>query len=84
VGPDWPLMGWGKGTNIARMGLTHHNMTFVKPAHPEFRKFEVDQFVQIVKDSADGSSSTRPALLAWWISTPIFALLLIAHCQKGS
>ena len=52
--PDEALMGWGEGTNIARMGLTRHNMTFVSPAHPEFRKFEVDQFVQLVKDGADG------------------------------
>jgi hypothetical protein len=51
---DLALMGWGEGTNIARMGLTDHRMTLVSPAHPEFRKFLVDQFVQLVKDGADG------------------------------
>jgi hypothetical protein len=51
---DLALMGWGEGTNIARLGLTDHNMTFVSPAHPEFRKFEVEQFVQLVKDGAEG------------------------------
>ncbi len=51
---DLALMGWGEGTNIARIGLTDHKMTFLSPAHPEFRKFEVDQFVQLVKDGADG------------------------------
>ena len=51
---DYALMGWGEGTNISRMRLTDHRMTFVSPAHPEFRKFEADQFVQLVKDGADG------------------------------
>ena len=52
--PDSALMGWGEGTNISRLRLTDHKMTFVSPAHPEFRKFEVDQFVQLVKDGAEG------------------------------
>ena len=51
---DLALMGWGEGTDVARLGLTDHNMTLVSPAHPEFRKFVVDQFVQLVKDGADG------------------------------
>ena len=51
---DLALMGWGEGTNIARMGLTDHKMTLLSPAHPEFRNFVVEQFVQLVKDGADG------------------------------
>src|SRR5208337_4952798 len=58
---DLALMGWGEGTNIARMGLTDHKMTFLSPAHPEFRKFEVDQFVQLVKDGADGFQFDKTA-----------------------
>ncbi len=51
---DLPLMGWGEGTISARMGLTNSNMTVVSPAHPDFRKYLIDQFVQLVKDGADG------------------------------
>ncbi len=51
---DSASMGWGEGTNIARMGLTDHRMTFVSVSHPEFRKFEVDQFVELIRDGADG------------------------------
>ena len=51
---DLPLMGWGEGTMSARLGLTNSNMTLVSPAHPEFRKLLLDQFVQLVKDGADG------------------------------
>lgn len=52
--PDWATMGWGEGTISARMGLTRHNMTLVSPAHPEFQKLLLDQYVQLVKDGADG------------------------------
>jgi hypothetical protein len=51
---DLPLMGWGEGTMSAHLGLTNLNMTLVSPAHPEFRKLLLDQFVQLVKDGADG------------------------------
>jgi hypothetical protein len=51
---DIPLMGWGEGTISARLGLTQSNMTVVSPAHPEFRKFLLDQFVQLAKDGAEG------------------------------
>jgi len=51
---DLPLMGWGEGTISARMGLTNSNMTVVSPAHPEFRKFLLDQFARLVEDGADG------------------------------
>ena len=29
-------------------------MTLISPAHPEFRKFLLDQFVELVRDGADG------------------------------
>ncbi|MGA8153591.1 MAG: DUF6259 domain-containing protein [Terriglobales bacterium] len=51
---DWPMWGWGEGTISARMGLTQSNMTQVSPAHPEFRKFLIDQYLQLLKDGADG------------------------------
>ena len=52
--PDWPLFGWGEGTISARAGLTPSNMTLVSPSHPEFRKFLMDQYLQLVRDGADG------------------------------
>ena len=52
--PDWPVFGWGEGTISGRMGLTRHNMTLVSPSHPGFRKLLLDQYVQLVKDGADG------------------------------
>jgi len=52
--PDWTVLGWGEGTMGARTGLTPHNMTLVSPAHPEFRKFEMDQYLQLVRDGAEG------------------------------
>lgn len=51
---DWPLFGWGEGTIGARAGLSPSNMTLVSPAHPEFRKLEIDQYLQLVRDGADG------------------------------
>jgi len=58
---DSALMGWGEGTNVSRLRLTDHKMTFVSPAHPEFRQFEVDQFVQLVKDGAEGFQLDKTA-----------------------
>ena len=52
--PDYSLMGWGEGTISARLSLTRSNMTLVSPAHPEYRKFLVDQFVERVKDGGQG------------------------------
>ncbi len=51
---DLPLAGWGEGTISAHLGLTQSNMTLVSPAHPEFRDLLLQQFVQLVKDGADG------------------------------
>ena len=52
--PDWITLGWGEGTISGRAGLTPSNMTLVSPAHPEFRKLEMDQYLQLVRDGADG------------------------------
>jgi hypothetical protein len=51
---DWPIFGWGEGTISARMGLARSNMTAVSPAHPEFRKFLMDQYMQMIRDGAEG------------------------------
>lgn len=52
--PDWHLFGWGEGTVSARAGLTPSEMTLVSPSHPEFRKYEMDEYLQLVRDGADG------------------------------
>jgi hypothetical protein len=52
--PDWSLSGWGEGAIGARMGLARSNMTKVSPSHPEFRKFLMDQYLQLVRDGAEG------------------------------
>jgi len=51
---DFPAFGWGEGTSSARMRLTEHKMTTLSLSHPGFREFEVEQFVQLAKDGADG------------------------------
>jgi hypothetical protein len=52
--PDWVLSGWGEGTIGARMGLARSNMTKVSPSHPEFRKFLMDQYLELVRNGAEG------------------------------
>lgn len=52
--PDWSLSGWGEGTIGARMGLTRSNMTKVSPSHPEYREFLMEQYLQLVRDGAEG------------------------------
>jgi Domain of unknown function (DUF6259) len=52
--PDWKPEGWGEGTMGARLGLAQSNMTMVSPWHPEFHKFLMDQYLQLVRDGADG------------------------------
>lgn len=52
--PDWHLSGWGEGTISARAGLTRSNMTLVSPSHPEFREFLMNQYLQLVRDGAEG------------------------------
>ena len=62
--PDWQLHGWGEGTISARSGLTRSNMTLVSPAHPEFRKYLIDQYLQLVRDGADGFQFDKTNALA--------------------
>ena len=52
--PDWSLNGWGEGTISARLGLTRSNMTKVSPSHPQFREFLMNQYMQLVRDGAEG------------------------------
>lgn len=52
--PNWLLSGWGEGTISARNGLTRSYMTFVSPAHPAYRNYLVDQYLQLIRDGADG------------------------------
>lgn len=52
--PDWTILGWGEGTISARAGLTPRNMTLVSPAHKELRKLEMDEFLELVREGADG------------------------------
>ena len=63
--PDWSVVGWGEGTMGARLGLTHSIMTMVSPMHPEFRKYLMGQYLDLVRDGADGFQldKTHPAAL---------------------
>jgi len=62
--PDWLMAGWGEGTISARMGLARSNMTMVSPAHPEFRKFLMDQYLQMIRDGAEGFQLDKTNWLA--------------------
>jgi hypothetical protein len=61
---DLQLFGWGEGTITARMGLARSNMTLVSPSHPEFRKFLMDQYMQMIRDGADGFQLDKTLVLA--------------------
>lgn len=61
--PDWRLFGWGEGTISARAGLTNSNMTLVSPAHPGFRNYLMKQYLQMVRDGADGFQMDKASLL---------------------
>ena len=61
--PDWLLHGWGEGTISGRMGLTRHNMTVVSPSHPDFRKLLLDQYVELVKDGAEGFQLDKTGMI---------------------
>lgn len=52
--PDPLILGWGEGTISARLGFTRPNMTLVSPSHPQFRKYLLGQFNQLIRDGADG------------------------------
>jgi hypothetical protein len=60
---DWWLWGWGEGTIGARLGLARSNMAVVSPAHPEFRKLLMDQYLQLVSDGADGLLLDKAGIL---------------------
>lgn len=60
---DWHLWGWGEGTISARMGLTQHNMTLVSPSHASFRNLLLKQYVNLVKDGADGFQFDKAVIL---------------------
>jgi hypothetical protein len=62
--PDLQLLGWGEGTISARSGLTRSYMTLVSPAHPEYRKFLIDQYLELVRDGADGFQFDKTNSLA--------------------
>lgn len=62
--PDLELHGWGEGTISARSGLTRSNMTLVSPAHPEYRKFLIDQYLELVRDGAEGFQLDKTNALA--------------------
>lgn len=52
--PDWSMEGWGEGTMSARMALTRSNMTMVSPQHDAFRAYLMQQYLDLVRDGADG------------------------------
>jgi len=52
--PDWRLNGWGEGTISARAGFTNSNMTTVSPSHPAFREYLMNQYLQLVREGAEG------------------------------
>lgn len=51
---DWHMNGWGEGTISARAGFTNSNMTAVSPSHPAFREYLINQYLQLVRDGAEG------------------------------
>ncbi|HKF06140.1 MAG TPA: DUF6259 domain-containing protein [Candidatus Sulfotelmatobacter sp.] len=61
--PDWQLWGWGEGTIGARLGLARSNMAVVSPAHQGFRKLLMDQYLQLVRDGADGLQLDKTGIL---------------------
>ena len=62
--PDLQLHGWGEGTISARSGLTKSNMTLVSPAYPAYRKFLIDQYLELVREGADGFQFDKTNSLA--------------------
>jgi hypothetical protein len=62
--PDLHMNGWGEGTISARAGLTQSNMTLISPSHPEFREYLMDQYLQLVRDGADGFQFDKTNILA--------------------
>jgi hypothetical protein len=63
--PDLSLHGWGEGTISARSGMTRSYMTLVSPAHPEFRQFLMAQYLDLVRDGAEGFQLDKTNDLGW-------------------
>ncbi len=61
--PDWHLNGWGEGTISARAGLTRSNMTLVSPSHPAYREYLMNQYLQLVRDGAEGIQFDKTNIL---------------------
>lgn len=61
--PDLHLNGWGEGTITARAGLTRTNMTLVSPSHPEFRQFLINQYLDLVRQGAEGFQFDKTNIL---------------------
>ena len=61
--PDWQLLGFGEGTISARLGLARSNMAVTSPAHPEFRKLLMDQYLQLVRDGAEGLQLDKTGIM---------------------
>jgi hypothetical protein len=61
--PDLHLNGWGEGTISARAGLTRTNMTLESPAQPEFRDYLMKQYLQLVRDGAEGFQFDKTNIL---------------------
>lgn len=61
--PDWQLWGWGEGTISARLGLARSNMAVMSPSHPEFRKLLIDQYLQLVRDGAEGLQIDKAGIM---------------------
>ena len=61
--PDLHLNGWGEGTISARAGLTTPHMTLASPSQPGFRKFLIDQYLQLVRDGAEGFQFDKTNIL---------------------
>ena len=61
--PDWRLNGWGEGTIGARAGFTQSNMTLVSPSHPGYREFLIKQYLQLVRDGAEGFQFDKTNIL---------------------
>lgn len=61
--PDLHLNGWGEGTISARACLTCSRMTLLSPAHPEYREFLVNQYLDLVRDGAEGFQFDKTNIL---------------------
>jgi hypothetical protein len=61
--PDWQLWGWGEGTIGARLGLARSNMAVMSPAHSEFRNLLTDQYLELLRDGAEGLQLDKAGIM---------------------